>query len=327
MVIGRRHLKTLYFTGLHLMGAQARLLGRLRGRDEVVILNLHRVSPRQSPFWNPMHPKLFEELLKFLTRHFHVTSFKDCDLENVDKPKVILSFDDGYYDFIEYAVPLLRKYQVPANQNIIPACVESGLAPWTVQVTDTLSAAPRHLINEMHLEGFSQQLPSDRFDDKVAYGVSVSRFLTERSQQDRQALWTDVQTLMAQVNGKVQHTRMMNVQEIKQIARDYEIGAHSYSHESMEWESNEFFKEDFQKCRAFFSDTLNIPLRIYAFPNGSYREEQISILREEGVERVLLVEEQFAKPRAAVCPRFTMHGDSSAEIRFRAMGFSTRRAA
>lgn len=61
-----------------------------------MVLNLHRVSPERNPFWDPLDPQVFEELLVFLKRHFHVTTFSELASREA-KPALILSFDDGYY--------------------------------------------------------------------------------------------------------------------------------------------------------------------------------------------------------------------------------------
>ena len=62
------------------------------------------------------------------------------------------------------------------------------------------------------------------------------------------------------------------------VCRERLIGAHSFSHESMGYESDSFFRADLMQCRNFFEQQLRLPLDAYAFPNGSYRPEQIQAL-------------------------------------------------
>jgi catechol 2,3-dioxygenase-like lactoylglutathione lyase family enzyme len=87
-----------------------------------------------------------------------------------------------------------------------------------------------------------------------------------------------------------------------------------------------FFATDFQRCRHFFTEQLGLPLDIYAFPNGSYRHEQVRDLLAWGIRHVLLVDERVSAPGESVHPRFTFFGSSSAEVRVRSLGW-TRRAA
>lgn len=320
MLVQRSHLKRVFFTLLAGLGKDASLLQRIRRHDLLLVLNFHRVSPERNPFWGPLHPTLFEDLLIFLKRRFQMVRF--CDLGSAEgrRPVAVLSFDDGYHDFVEYAMPLLHKHGLQVNQNIIPACVESGRPPWNVQLTDFLNSAPRTLINELRLPGFPERLAGEDTDSKTAYGVGLSRFLKSRPARERASLWSVVTQLMDRADDWTM-TRMMRLAEVRQAADRHEIGAHSYSHESMEFESNEFFESDLDRCFDYFSQSLRIPLLIYAFPNGSYRPEQVEILRKRGIRRVLLVDEKFASRCGAVYPRFTIYGESNQEVKFRALGY------
>lgn len=324
MVIRRAQLKQAYFTLLGMAGAETRLLRKIRQEDVLTILNLHRVSPEPNPFWNPLHPRLFEDLLVFLKRHFHVTTFARLAVETSDRPEAILSFDDGYDDFVEYAMPLLAKHGLPANQNVIPACVESGQAHWNVRVYDFLNAAPRSLINEIRLEGFGSRLKGEDIDSKAAYGLALSRFLQRRSQHERAPFWGILTAAMERANGVVRGTRMMALDDVRKAAAEHEIGAHSFSHESMAFESDEFFREDLNRCRDFFNERLHLPLTIYAFPNNSYRQSQVEMLEQGGIRHILLVGDRFAVRGQLVSPRFAIYGASRQETRFQALGYKAR---
>jgi peptidoglycan/xylan/chitin deacetylase (PgdA/CDA1 family) len=258
-----------------------------------------------------------------LKRHFEVVRFGDVDSAEGRRPLAVLSFDDGYHDFVEYAMPLLHKHGLRANQNIIPACVESGCPPWNVQLVDFLNSVPRTLINELRVPGFSDRLAGDDEDSKTKYGVALSRFLKLRPARERASLWPAVARLMERA-GDWTMTRMMTLDDVRQASGSHEIGAHSYSHESMEFESDEFFESDLDRCFDYFSRSLRMPLLVYAFPNGSRRPEQVDTLLKRGIRYVLLVDEKFASRRCAVCPRFTIYGDSYQEAKFRSLGHYAR---
>lgn len=328
-MFGRSRLKKIYFELLRLSGNDTRLLKKIRERGLLVVLNLHQVSPHTNPFWPPLDPRLFEELLLFIKPRFNVCLFRDLGPETIadgsSRTPLVISFDDGYYNFVEYAMPLLAKHGLAANMNIIPACVESGLPPWNVQLYDFLNSVPRTLVNEIKLPDFKERLADDQPESKVRYGIQVSRYLKNRPRAARERLWPEIARVMERAPD-FKRTRMMSAGDVREAAATHEIGAHSFSHESMEFEKLEFFVEDMEKCFDYFRHTLGLPLKIYAFPNGSHRPKQVELLRQAGIEHVLLVGEGFARPTQRVYERFTFYGDSPAEAKFRALGYNGRKS-
>lgn len=322
---GRDTLKQVYFRLLSLSGAAHRLLGNIRRRELVVILNLHQVSPVSNPFWPPLTPEVFDDLLGFLAQRFQVCVFRELATVETRRPCAVLSFDDGYYNFVEYAMPLMAKHGLSANLNVIPNCVATGEPPWNITLYDFLNSVPRKLINEIRIAGFDTRLADDGADSKLRYGLSISRFLKNRPRRERAELWSEVAAVIARASD-LKRTLMMSVSDIRAAAGRHEIGAHSYSHESMEFEDEEFFEADFQKCLGFFNDELRLPLQTYAFPNDSYRPEQIAYLEEQGIQHILLVGENYARRGSRVLPRFTIYGTTPAEARIRALGYNARKS-
>lgn len=293
----------------------------MQNERKVAVLNLHRISPVQNPFWSPLHPEIFEELLKFLQKNFEICLFSELKFfEDSKKPIAVLSFDDGYYDFIEYGLPMLKKYEMRANMNIIPQCAESGKPIWNVRLYDFLNSAPRNLINEIKLPEFDETLPDESRQAKLNFGLKISKYLKQRPRTEREKIWHLIEPFLEK-NDIENPTRMMTASEINQISTETEIGVHSFSHESMGYEQNEFFEDDFEECRKYFNEKLLIPLSIYAFPNGSYRPEQIDFLRQNAIKQILLVDEKFADSETDVFTRLTVYGDNRAEIKMKSLGF------
>ena len=315
----RRTLKKIYHSVAFHSGSPARRLGQIQREGLAAILNLHRVSPERNDYWPPLTPTLFEELLNYLSDNFHVCRIDELSEVSPSKPIAMLSFDDGYYDFIEYALPLIEKYGLPVNMNVIPECAISGRPIWNVRLYDFLHSSTRAEINLMDIPGFATKLESEDPAAKVAYGVALSRYLKNRPRGERVEIWESIEPRIAEADGG--GTRMMTTDDIREIGERVDIGAHSFSHESMAFEPESFFEGDIDLCRHFFETDLGMPLSIYAFPNGSYRPQQVDLLRKRGFSKILLVDERLANPKADVLTRLTIYGESSSELKMRCLGF------
>src|SRR3954452_247168 len=119
-----------------------RFLRSRKPQNSITVLALHRVSPERNFFWQPMLPEQFDRLLTYCAQHYEVISFKDVRewSEAAGRPRLILTFDDGYHDFIEYAMPLLRKHRLSCNHNFVVDCVDGKRIPWTQQLNIYLNA-------------------------------------------------------------------------------------------------------------------------------------------------------------------------------------------
>ena len=322
-LVAKRVLKRGIYAFLERARADKILLRRIRRPDYVVVLNLHQVSPHQNPASPALHPRDFEDLVVYLKRHFVICRLRDCSEVTV-QPKVVLSFDDGYYDFVEYASPVMARHNAVANQNVITGVVERGQAPWYVRLYAFVGAAPLPLVNELRVPGFSERLESREPAPIERFARSLNAALKNRPHAERMELFSSLESTLARAD--VPPVRMMGRADVVEAAKTHEIGAHGHEHDSLGLESSSYFQADFHECQRVFSN-LRLPLEIFAFPNGSYRREQVSWLGGQGVRHVLLVGERLALSGAGAVPRISVHGESGAEMRLRSLGLRAHGAA
>ena len=290
-----------------------RRLKATRDAGVTSILNLHRVAEDDGSDYRPLRPDLFEDLLAFAKREFAVVTISDLG-ERANKPKLVLSFDDGYRDFITTAVPILRRQGLRANQNIIPKCVETGVPPLNVLAQDFVGQAPREFVKRLRVPGFSA--PLDR-----RFGYRLSYYLKMRPQAAQARLAAEpLPHLRSGAEGPP--TPMMTLDDLRALD-GVELGAHSYAHSSMEFETDDYLDADVRRCRSFFADQLNLPMTIYAFPNGSCRDGQAERVLGHGVDHVLLVGERF-DDGAHIHHRITFDARSRSEVRYKALGGRAR---
>jgi peptidoglycan/xylan/chitin deacetylase (PgdA/CDA1 family) len=316
----RRTLKSAYFRALGAFHVDKLLRAIRQSRGEVVVLNLHRVSSDPSPFWPPLAPDAFQALISYLHRTCDVLTFEELARgQRADRLRVVLSFDDGCRDFVEYVIPILSEYRLQANLNIIVSSVETGKPPWTIALMDALSSAGATRVRGLEVPGFPHRLESDDDDAMVRYGTLLANYLKAMPRNERAAVTSDIEILLSETSDDAL-TPMMSLDDVLTVRGLHELGCHSYSHESMAQMDDEEFAGELDLCSAFFAN-LDCPMNIFAFPNGSYRSDQVETLLARGVEHVLVVDERPSTTTHGCHPRITMYGDSAAELRLRGMGW------
>ena len=85
----------------------------------VRILMYHRVATLPSYDQLTVTPEHFEEQLRELSTNFRMVSLADAFAElkrgKLSETLVVVTFDDGYLDNLTNAVPILRRYAIPAT--------------------------------------------------------------------------------------------------------------------------------------------------------------------------------------------------------------------
>jgi peptidoglycan/xylan/chitin deacetylase (PgdA/CDA1 family) len=127
-----------------------------RGMMPAAVLFYHRVADRRPNDWTISNAN-FRAHIDWLQKHFDLVSLAEAQ-RRIDsgcnaRPTVSLTFDDGYYDNCEFALPLLLERRIPfayfvSAQQVVegepfPHDVEAGqpLAPNTLEQLRELVAA------------------------------------------------------------------------------------------------------------------------------------------------------------------------------------------
>ncbi|MGF7031105.1 peptidoglycan/xylan/chitin deacetylase (PgdA/CDA1 family) [Paenibacillus mucilaginosus] len=102
-------------------------------RDQVAVLMYHHVHDKDHSA-STVSTALFREQLSYLqSRGYHFISLTDFKQflggAPVPDKAVLVTFDDGYKSFHDFAYPVLRELQVPAVNFIITKDLDAPLAP------------------------------------------------------------------------------------------------------------------------------------------------------------------------------------------------------
>lgn len=103
-------------------------------RNTAVVVAFHRVGAAAPSDGLTVSVDMFERYCRFFVRHFRVVSLRDLvrGLERGARPdrELAITFDDGYRDNFENAVPVLERLGLPATFFVVTQWVGTDVVPW-----------------------------------------------------------------------------------------------------------------------------------------------------------------------------------------------------
>jgi peptidoglycan/xylan/chitin deacetylase (PgdA/CDA1 family) len=259
----------------------------------------HRVSDEEDRLWPPMPVSLFESLIAYIKRHYEVVMLEDYvldeNLKKSAKKAATILFDDGYKDNIEYAVPVLQKYQCPASFYVVTDCIDKNTPTWTY-IVDYLLQNTTVKSLKLDLPFVPQVFRINEFtgsSHRLESGSRLKPWMKTLSNDERRQVLACLKDSFADV--VVPGDKMMSWEELGQIQNaGYRIGSHSVSHPLLASIKNEeeLFFELSESAKRIETELNRFPTTI-SYPIGSYDERVISCSKKAGYKIGLAVKQRF----------------------------------
>jgi peptidoglycan/xylan/chitin deacetylase (PgdA/CDA1 family) len=301
----RAGLSVLWHSGI------ARKLGRWTA-GKGALLMLHRVQPHRAPTFAPnarlsITPEYLSSLLASLrAAHIDILSLDDA-LARVARPErtrrfVCFTFDDGYRDNLEHALPIFLHFDAPFTLYVTTSFADRTLTPWWHALEHVLArsdqlrwpVAGRVTCFGARGHAAKQQL----FDQLSAYFFDYRA--AELSAQLR---------LFVAANGlstrELAERDMCSWSELRTLQRaGAEIGCHSVSHPRLALETTQVVRHELRHARERLEAKLGRRVRHLAYPYG--RREQVGP-REFNIARDLGFASGVTTRQALIFPAHSQH--------------------
>jgi peptidoglycan/xylan/chitin deacetylase (PgdA/CDA1 family) len=284
----RAGLETLYFSGAH------RVLRPLLG-GVGMILTLHHVRPRRKARFQPnrlleITPQFLEGAIKRLRR-------RGVDLVSMDELHrrlterdfarrfVAFTFDDGYRDNLEHALPILTQHEVPFTQYIATSFPDKLGELWWVALECVVEKADRVVVE---IGGNEHFFNCETAAKKTESHAQLYWWL--RGLKDEKQLRAVVRDLCKRygVDPTLPCRELcMTWPEIEQMARSKlaTIGAHTVNHVMLKKSAREEAIGEIKRSREVVEASLGRRCEHFAYPVGdptSAGPREFDLVRELG---------------------------------------------
>jgi peptidoglycan/xylan/chitin deacetylase (PgdA/CDA1 family) len=263
-----------------------------RRSPPLVVLIYHRVIELPAdPQMLAVHPARFGAHLQALKQHFDILRF-DEDWSGRHRPAVVITFDDGYADNLEHALPLLQTQQVPATFFIATGYIGAGREFWWDEIEQLLLAGrtgPRlQALGPIALEHVVDLADAGQ---RQALYEQIHPRLKKLDIEGRESA---LQALRAALgcDAAVRDThRVMDLDGLRRMAASelVTLGAHTVWHQPLSSLPAEKQRAEIDRSRAMLQDWTDRPIRTFSYPFGNhddYSAHSVALCRELGFSRV-----------------------------------------
>ena len=260
-------------------------LMRVMSRSRVTVLLFHKVplqkdalAPGESDF------QAFEQVLDFLCDHYRILPLPDV-LAGLDSGKlpsggVCITFDDGYADWMEGAIPALERRNAHATLFLTTGqLAENGMPMWHERIRHAVQAA----VSPLRDCSSSHALPVATLAEKRAAVALLDREFKYLPLAEREAR---LLSLEQQAACHASDMPRLGAAQVRAIAnRGFTIGAHTENHPILTMSSLDEVRYEFGAARETLQSITGQPVNCLAYPNGrqqDFNQSHVELARAAG---------------------------------------------
>ena len=253
------------------------------------VLTYHRVDePARRPWLDPglisASPKDFDEQMVYLATHYQVVTVGDVlaaikSRNNKDLPPraVLVTFDDGYYDFEEQAWPILNRYKIPATLFVPTAYPDR---PEQTFWWDSLYQAIK---NTNRKENLNTPIGTFSLSNAVSRNQAYQRLKNYMKALKHAEALSAVKEFCNELGVQSATNCIMSWDSLRKLSQDgLALGAHTRTHPLVNRISLEEAREEAVGSLEDLKREIGSALPIFAYPSGEFSNDVVSVLKREG---------------------------------------------
>lgn len=267
----RELMKKTVIPVLHRTGLTRRL-DRQSAGSSVLALNYHCVDPI-----------VFRSHAKFLSTRVQMVDPADIDhevsrAEVANRPRVVLTFDDGYANFVHRIHPILEQYGMQAIWFVPTDFFGSAEGYWFDRVRVAIKFSKSRQIQVVdkvwRLHRWGREFVANE----------VTEFMTTLTSDVLEAAVTDllIQTGLPPTN-QLEARRIATEDEIRSVdGRGVCVASHSRTHRNLPALNDDDLNDELRGSKQTLEALLNREVEHFAFPSGDYDDRVVARLHESG---------------------------------------------
>jgi peptidoglycan/xylan/chitin deacetylase (PgdA/CDA1 family) len=272
------------------------------GSAHLTIFTYHRVTAEPDPLLpDEFHARSFAAQMSWIADYFRVLPLPDAvrTLSQGTLPAraAAITFDDGYANNLEVALPILQRHKLTATVFIAVDAVERGIM-WNDLVIEALRRAPA----QIDLSKFGVGMLST--PDAAARAAAVERVLSHLKYLPLAERWQRAEEMYRSIAGAAPPRLMLTPAGVRQLSdAGIDVGAHTVNHPILKGMADDDARSEIVGSARWVADVTGRAPRSFAYPNGrpgvDYDGRHAAMTREAGFELAVTTQWGYASRSSA----------------------------
>jgi peptidoglycan/xylan/chitin deacetylase (PgdA/CDA1 family) len=260
-------------------------------RAKLSILIFHRVRPERDPLVpGEVTRDEFDRICTWVKQWFVVLPLSEAAQRRRDgrlpARALSITFDDGYADNHDVALPVLRQHGLSATFFIATGFLDGGRM-WNDSVIEAIRAAPGDGIDLAGTAAASLgRLACGTLDERRASltrAIDASKYLPQPVRDE----WVDA--IVQRCGAPLPRDLMMTSQQVRALHRaGMEIGGHTVTHPILARLEPAQMADEIGSGRDRLQEIVGQRIGLFAYPNGrpgvDYRPDAVQLVRDMGFD-------------------------------------------
>jgi len=259
---------------------------RGKGDGRLCVINYHRILQSTDPFLES-EPDIatFHWQMELLASCFNVLPLHeaiDCLAKERMPPRAVcITFDDGYRSVHDFALPILKKFALPATVFVTSGYIDGGNM-WNDRIIEAVQRLPAGQLDlrDMALGVHSLEHLADRTSTANKL-TRMSKYLPPKARNDL------IHKLDELAGDEPGHGLMLTRQMLARLAQEgIEIGAHTVTHPILTSLDDMNARDEITASKQQLEAITGKPVRLFAYPNGKlgadFDERHVAMAKEAG---------------------------------------------
>jgi len=281
---------------------------RHRIGERYLILMYHRILPSdQVKPWIQagmyVDPETFEMQVGYLKKYFQVVSLaeKFSSLPTIEKagsslPVCILTFDDGWQDFYEFAYPVIKRNQIPATVFLPTGYIGTNDWFWTDRLAMLMATVKPTNKRKQSGTGPCNTLLGRIAEITGNYEERLESAIRILKNRNAEEIGNVIEGLEERVNrvAAPQQRVFLNWGEVREMGRSglVSFGSHTHNHKILvHLKEEEVGEELLQSMKTLLREKAVDPSFIpFCYPNGNFNHHIACMVRDAGYHAAVSTE-------------------------------------
>jgi len=321
----KRSAKSALLGAMKSVGAFSRAARSEQRRAQLLILCYHGLSIADEHEWLPklfITPEGFRERLQTLrdmgANVLPLGNAIDRLHQGTLPPaSVVITFDDGFYDFLKFGVPLLNEFQVPATLYLTTHYCDYRLPIVNLALDYVLWKSKREFVT-LPEHGMPEPMPIRHYQERQTVVWKLVEWAEKQGLRtvEKDHMVRTIAQMMSVDYGRLLDRRMLQIMSPEEATKTSGAGVdlqlHTHRHRTPR--DKILFQREIQDNSEFIKSVTGKTPVHFCYPSGDYCSDFLPWLSEMGVTSATTCEPGLATAQSQdlLLPRFL--DDSSVDL-------------